>query len=91
LNGVLSSDKSPKRAGGCRLYERAVAQAVKDKLGATVQIAKRSELHTFIVMPKQWIFERSFTYSRKTADSGKSASEKSTPAYPFSLLGFALM
>jgi len=37
------------------------AQGVKEILGehVTVQIAKRSELHTFKVMPKRWIVERS--------------------------------
>ena len=35
------------------------AQGVKDILGedVTVQIAKRSELHTFNVMPKRWVVE----------------------------------
>ena len=38
------------------------AQGVRDTLGdhVTVQIAKRSELHTFKVMPKRWIVQRSF-------------------------------
>ncbi|OLH55603.1 transposase, partial [Xanthomonas oryzae] len=31
----------------------------------TVQIAKRSELHTFKVMPKRWIVERSFAWLQK--------------------------
>ena len=35
------------------------AQGIKDILGedVTVQIAKRSELHTFKVMPKRWVVE----------------------------------
>ena len=33
---------------------------VKQLLGATVQIAKRNELHTFTVIPKRWVVERSF-------------------------------
>ena len=38
------------------------AQGVQEIVGGhvTVQIAKRSELHTFKVMPKRWIVERSF-------------------------------
>jgi transposase len=32
---------------------------------ATVQIAKRSELHTFAVIPKRWIVERSFAWLDK--------------------------
>lgn len=31
----------------------------------TVQIAKRSELHTFKVMPKRWIVKRSFAWLEK--------------------------
>lgn len=43
------------------------AQGVCDILGehVTVQIAKRSELHTFKVMPKRWIVERSFAWLDK--------------------------
>lgn len=43
------------------------AQGVRDALGGhvVVQIAKRSELHTFKVMPKRWIVERSFAWLDK--------------------------
>jgi transposase len=43
------------------------AQGVRDILGehVTVQIAKRSELHTFKIMPKRWIVERSFAWLDK--------------------------
>ena len=43
------------------------AQGVRDILGehVTVQIAKRSELHTFKVMPQRWIVERSFAWLEK--------------------------
>ena len=43
------------------------AQGVCETLGAgvTVQIAKRSELHKFVVMPKRWIVERSFAWLEK--------------------------
>jgi transposase len=36
------------------------ADAVQEKLGAKVQVAKRNALHTFVVIPKRWIVERSF-------------------------------
>jgi len=36
------------------------ADAVADFVGASVEIAKRNELHKFLVMPKRWIVERSF-------------------------------
>ncbi|WP_326937896.1 transposase, partial [Frateuria sp. Soil773] len=43
------------------------AQGVQEVLGeyVTVQIAKRSELHTFKVMPKRWGVERSFAWLEK--------------------------
>ena len=43
------------------------AQGVKDILAehVTVQIAKRSELHTFKVMPQRWVVERSFAWLEK--------------------------
>ena len=43
------------------------AQGVRDLLGEhlTVHIAKRSELHTFKVMPQRWVVERSFAWLDK--------------------------
>ena len=43
------------------------AQGVGQVLGehVTVQIAKRSELHTFAVIPKRWVVERSFAWLEK--------------------------
>ena len=43
------------------------AQAVKETLGqkVTVQIAKRGELHEFVVIPKRWVVERSFAWLDK--------------------------
>ena len=39
--------------------------AVGELLGAAVEIAKRSELHTFAVIPKRWIVERTFAWLDK--------------------------
>ena len=46
---------------------RPFALGVRETLGkhAAVQIAKRSELHTFKVMPKRWVVERSFAWLEK--------------------------
>ena len=45
----------------------AFAKEVKTTLSenVTVQIAKRSELHTFAVLPKRWVVERSFAWIEK--------------------------
>jgi transposase len=36
------------------------AEAVEDLIDASVEIAKRSELHTLKVIPKPWVVEPSF-------------------------------
>ena len=41
------------------------AAAIKHLIGADVQIAKRSEMHKFKVIPKRWIVERSFAWIDK--------------------------
>ena len=41
------------------------AKAVDELIGASVEIAKRSELHKFIVMPKRWVVERTFGWLDK--------------------------
>jgi len=41
------------------------AKAILDITGANVQVAKRSELHTFAVIPKRWVVERTFGWLDK--------------------------
>ena len=43
------------------------AQGVRDILGkhVMVQVAKRSELHTFKVMPKRWVVERTHAWNER--------------------------
>ena len=38
------------------------ADAVKKFINAVVEVVKRSELHTFAVIPKRWIVERTFAW-----------------------------
>ena len=46
---------------------KAFAAAVQGILGASVEVVKRSELHTFVVLPcpKRWVVERSFALAGK--------------------------
>ncbi len=44
---------------------KSFADAVKTTINATVEVVKRSELHTFAVMPKRWVVERSFAWLDK--------------------------
>ena len=41
------------------------ADGVKERLGITVEIAKRNALHNFTVMPQRWVVERSFAWLEK--------------------------
>ncbi len=43
----------------------AFALAVKLLCGASVKIAKHSELQAFVVLPKRWVVERSFGWLEK--------------------------
>lgn len=56
------------------------ADAVIELIGAEVQIAKHSELHTFVVMPQPWVVERSFAWLEKCRRLWKSWNVSSTPA-----------
>ena len=38
------------------------ANEIKKLSGAEVEVVKRNELHTFAVLPKRWIVERSFAW-----------------------------
>ncbi len=41
------------------------AEGVEQRIGASVTVAKRNELHTFKVIPKRWVVERSFAWLEK--------------------------
>ena len=41
------------------------AIAVNTIIGAEVEVAKRNELHTFSVIPKRWVVERTFGWLEK--------------------------
>lgn len=68
----------------------AFAEGVRGILGkqVTVQIAKRSELHTFKVMPKRWIVERSFAWLEKNRRLWKNCERKLNTSLQFIHLAF---
>ena len=69
---------------------RPFAQGVRDLLGeeVSVQIARRSELHTFKVMPKRWIVERSFAWLEKNRRLWKNCERKLNTSLQFIHLAF---
>ena len=54
------------------------ATAVQSLLGASVEVVKRNELHTFVVLPKRWVVGLSAGW-RSAAASGRTARESSIP------------
>ena len=69
------------------------AQGVQEIVGGhvTVQIAKRSELHTFKVMPKRWIVERSFAWLEKNRRLWKNCERLLNTSLQFVHLAFLVL
>jgi transposase len=64
------------------------AQNVADILGASVEVAKRPELHQFAVMPKRWVVERSFAWLEKCRRLWKNCERKLVTSLQFVVLAF---
>lgn len=64
------------------------AQSIKDLIGAEVEIAKRSELHTFAVIPKRWVVERAFAWLEKCRRLWKNCERKINNSLQFVVLAF---
>ena len=41
------------------------ANKVREIIGSNVEVVKRNELHKFVVLPKRWVVERSFSWLEK--------------------------
>ena len=67
------------------------ADAVQEKLGATVQIAKRNDLHTFAVIPQRWVVERSFGWLEKCRRLWKNCERKLNTSLQFIHLAFLVL
>lgn len=64
------------------------AAAVQTMLGATVEIARRNELHQFAVIPKRWVVERSFAWLEKCRRLWKNCERKLNTSLQFVVLAF---
>ncbi|MDF0607291.1 IS5 family transposase, partial [Neisseriaceae bacterium TC5R-5] len=69
----------------------AFALAVKDSLGATVQVAKRSELHIFAVIPQRWVVERSVGWLEKCRRLWKNCERKLNSSLQLVHLAFLVL
>ena len=66
------------------------ADNVKAVLGedVTVQVVKRNELHTFSLIPKRWIVERSFAWLENQRRLWKNCERRYNTALQFMILTF---
>lgn len=64
------------------------ASAIKEILGATVEVVKRSELHKFAVIPKRWVVERSFAWLEKCHRLWKNCERKLSSSLAMVQLAF---
>ena len=67
------------------------AAAVQGMLGATVEVVKRSELHTFVVLPKRWVVERSFAWLEKCRRLWKNCERKLDTSLQMVALAFTAL
>lgn len=64
------------------------AGAIQEVIGATVEVVKRSELHTFAVIPTRWVVERSFSWLEKCHRLWKNCERKLATSLQMVLLAF---
>ena len=67
------------------------AAAVQGMLGATVEVVKRSELDTFVVLPKRWVVERSFAWLEKCRRLWKNCERKLNTSLQMVALAFTAL
>lgn len=67
------------------------ADAIKQRLNATVQVAKRPELHTFVVIPQRWVVERSFAWLEKCRRLWKNCERYLNTSLQFANLAFLVL
>ena len=67
------------------------ADSVQKLLGVSVEVAKRNELHTFKVIPKRWVVERSFGWLEKCRRLWKNCERKINTSLQMVVLAFVVL
>jgi len=67
------------------------ANGVEKLLYCKVEVAKRSELHTFKVIPKRWVVERSFAWLEKCHRLWKNCERKLNTSLHMVIFAFAVL
>ncbi|CAN2145614.1 transposase [Wolbachia pipientis] len=64
------------------------ATQIKTIIRATVEVIKRSELHSFAVLPQRWVVERSFAWLEKCRRLWKNCERKLNTSLQMVVLSF---
>lgn len=67
------------------------AEAVKNMTKAVVEVVKRNELHTFAVLPKRWVVERTFSWLEKYRRLWKNCERKLTTSLQIMVFAFTVI
>ncbi len=67
------------------------ATAVQSLLGDAVEVVQRNELHTFVVLPKRWVVERSFAWLEKCRRLWKNCARKLNTSRQMVVLAFMVL
>ena len=67
------------------------ADGVRERLQATVQVVQRNQLHSFAVLPKRWVVERSFAWLEKCRRLWKNCERKLNTSLQFVHLAFLVL
>lgn len=67
------------------------ANAIKELHGASVEVAKRNELHKFKVIPKRWVVERTFGWLEKCRRLWKNCERKLHTSLNMAVLAFTAL
>ncbi|WP_342272835.1 IS5 family transposase [Spiroplasma endosymbiont of Acasis viretata] len=64
------------------------ASKIKTIINANVEVIKRNELHSFVVLPKKWVVERSFAWLEKCRRLWKNCEKKLNTSLQMVVLAF---
>jgi transposase len=70
---------------------KSFAGAMKELVGASVEVVQRHQLHTFAVLPKRWVVERSFAWLEKCRRLWKNCERKLNTSLQMVVLAFAVL
>lgn len=67
------------------------AAEIKEIIGASVEVVKRNELGKFVVLPKRWVVERSFSWLEKCRRLWKNSERKLNTSLQMVVLAFSAL